>query len=309
MAFKASTDFDEERQRAYLWTAVLLWALIGLFLVLRDPVWRILHEGQLVAPISHAKKGWTELDKRLIQRLTSVEPEEQQGLDRLEELLMVELDRVRAGGAGPGAVTLQPLAVREELRAQARARARARLDLDPTDEIEAPELLYPETYFALAARDRLVQSVEIHQRLPQSTPLAEPGFAGELVSGWMNSTRFRKIVMEVRDLDIGIGAVASEEGGAEVDLLVQETFLLLDRPLAPIVDAAAKIDLAGRRLGEREVVLYLKGPNDPGFFPIESEWKGDRFRLDLAWDQGPGSYALRVGRGDRLSDPRPVLVE
>ena len=49
--WKKAEDFDDERQKAFVFTAFALWGLVFLFMVLRDPVWRLLHEGELVSAL------------------------------------------------------------------------------------------------------------------------------------------------------------------------------------------------------------------------------------------------------------------
>ncbi len=309
----------------------MFWILVGLFLWLRDPVWRVLYEGDLVSPIQRGSAaGWTELDKELVKRLTSVEIEAVAGETSLEEAIVAAVNRRRATQAAesltaaPAAASAavggvspveepeapSPIEVSEELRDIARTRARTRLDLSQPAEVKAPELLFPETYLGLAARGRLIHSVEIYQKLPASASPTWPGLADELVGGWLNRTRFQSAVMEGEHLRIGVGAVASEEGDILIDVLLEETFVLLDVELTPVAAHGVPLVLSGRKPGvEEELILYFKGPSDPGFYPLEVEWQGQGFSRELEWDQGKGNYALRAGRGDRLSDPRPILVD
>ncbi len=317
-------DFDEERQKAFVLTAVVVWGLIFFFFILRDPVWRLLHEEDLVSPIRRTTFGWTELDEDLIEHLSTLKIEQVDGIETLEEAIVAAIDqrrtRERAAEETPPAPGVpahevpapeapEPVEAPMSLREIARARAAARLSLPPTGEIRAPELLYPETYFALVHSDRLIRSVEIHQRLPAAAPINRAGYAEELLAGWMNRLRFRSTVLQSERLEVGAGVVRSAQGETLIEVVLVESLLQLDQALPALAQRGEALTLSGRRHGEEEVSLYVKKPSDPGFVQLDGvTWAAETFRHQLSWDE-PGNYALRVSVGERLSDPRPIFIE
>ncbi|HEV2762607.1 MAG TPA: hypothetical protein VGV38_06395, partial [Pyrinomonadaceae bacterium] len=170
-----------------------------------------------------------------------------------------------------------------------------------------PELLYPELYVALARPDRLLRVVEASQPMA-AVPPAGSAVPGELVGGWMNNLNFANVVQNPDAVEVGVGVTAMPQG-ASVDVLLVQTFAQLDAPLPPVVAKERPLRLSGRRLSAEEVSFYFKGPQDASFLPLNVQWAGDNFSADIPWSQGPGTYSLRARRGDRLSDPRPVLVK
>lgn len=327
-------DFDEERQKAFVLTAVLVWGLFFLFLVVRDPVWRLLHEENLVSPIQRKSVGWTELDEDLIKHLSGLKIKPVAGVEALEEAIVAAIDqrRVRekaaaetladpgegtpstpdpsapdSGALDPGAP--KPVVAPTSLRDIARARAAERLSLPPSAEIRAPELLYPETYFAIVHSDRLIRSVEIHQRLPAAAPIDRAGYAEELLEGWMNRLRFRSTVLQSEHLEVGAGVVRGAQGETLIEVVLVESLLELDQALPALVKAGESLTFSGQKQGEDEVKVYVKKPADPGFVELDGiTWTGETFHRQLSWDR-PGNYALRVSVGERLSDPRPIFVD
>ncbi len=302
-----AAGFDQERQGVLPWAAVGFCILVGLFLAFSDPAWRLLYSGALVSPIRPGSTAaWKELDHLLMERLTSVEIEAVAGNVDLEEAVVTALNHLRAE---PGSTVRSPIEISEDLRAIARARARTRLALPLTVRAEVPELLHPETYLGLVTRKRLIHSVEVHQRLSSSVSPTSLEVIEELVDGWLSHTTFRNAVMVGKDLRIGVGAVSSEDGETLLEVLLEETLALLDQELPAVASADVPLTLSGRRLGEERLTLYLEGPSDPSYPLKEVEWRGSGFQLQLDWSQGAGVYALRAHRGERLSDPRPILVK
>ncbi len=329
------TEIDDHRQRLFLLVAVLVWCVVLGWVVLRDPAWRILHRERLAAPVEQPTAGWIQLDRRLIERLSSAEIEPVGGWEELEEAIVAAMERRRIAGGSERRMPRPELGVCDELRALARTRAAARLELSAAEENVAPELRHPELVLTLRAPDRLVRSLGIFQPLPASPPFDGPssnngpkaapsqrlrptaasekppaaaGFADELVGGWMNRPRFANLLLAGEKLHVGAGAVPAA-GGGMVEILLVETLVELDAPLPAIVGEQDTVKLAGHRLSGEEVKFYFKGPADPGFYPLDVLWSEERFAHGLSWDQGRGNYAVRASRGERLSDLRPIFVE
>ncbi len=341
--WKQAEDYDNTRQNAFVMTACGVLVMIFLFLSLRDRVWRMLHEGDLVTGLRTPSSGWTELDEELIRRLTLVEITEAEGLEQLEKAIITAINARRElesssemspadSESAPGVATTSPALVprsatalppfdrppgrkipppmaSELLRDLARSRAAARLTLPPAEEVTAPELRFPEIYLALSQSHKLVRTVEVHQKLPPTAPVQEAGFAEELLSGWMNRLRFSSMVLQGEHLEIGVGVVVGETGEIWIEIILVETLLELEEALSAVARQDGATDLRGWRPDQEAVTVYFKGPSDPGFYPLEILWTGLTFAHELRWEQGSGNYALRAGRGDRLSDPRPVFVQ
>lgn len=304
---KIISHYDEERERAFLAATVLFWVVVGLFLVLRDPLWRLFYEGQIVSRAPRAST-WVELDEKLVSQLSSVNVAPRAGVDNLEKELIDAVNRRRVKEAAAAGATLAPASQSPPLLNIARARAAARIQPVVFGQPQAPELLYPEIYFALALSDRLTRAVEVYQRLSLQPAPGSPA-PDELVGGWMNGVSFASLLQQAGSLEIGAGAVSPPQGGASLEVLLVEPFLQFDKPLPALVKRGAPLGLGGRRLSSDEVTLYWKGPADPSFTNLPVQWSGDRFTCTLNWNQGPGTYALRARRTDRLSDPRPIFVK
>jgi hypothetical protein len=170
-------------------------------------------------------------------------------------------------------------------------------------------LIYPEIYLALIRPDRLLRVVESAQVL-NSTPGAGSTIPSELVGGWMNNLSFANIIQNPANVDVGVGVTAMpQSGGSSIDVLLVQSFVQLDSSLPAVTNKETPLQLSGHKLSADEVTLYLKGPQDPSFAPLSVQWTGDQFTVPIPWSQGPGIYALRARRLDRLSDPRPILVK
>ncbi len=297
---RLAAERDEDRQRLFFTLTLGFWLLIFAFLVLRDPVWRVLHREGLL-PTAAAASGWVQLDRRLVVGLSGASGEAPPGREDLEREIVAALAARRAQLAPNG------LAPTDLLRNLARARAAARLALPAGREVEAPELRYPEVALGLKHPDRLVRSVVVFQSFPEARPAT--GFGRELVSGWMNRGPFADLVRQGGDLEVGVGAVAAPEGGGMVEVLLVETVIRLDQPLPAVGAVASPLALSGAGSPDEEIRLFVKGPADPGFAPVDLGWSDRGFAWTLTWEQGPGGYLLRAGRGQRISDPRPVFVE
>jgi hypothetical protein len=306
VGFKA--ELDESRQRFFLWLSCLFWALVLAVLVLRDPFWRILHREKLVSSVPQAASGWVQLDKRLVERLSKANVEPVTSLDSLEKAIADALQSRRAvEGSGQGTVR-SPIVVSQRLRDLARARAARRLEMEATKEIAEPELLYPELHLSLLTPGRLIRSEDVFQRLPAAKP-PTASLGGELVSGWMNRLGFGSLVRDGLKLEVGVGVIPSPRGGGVAEVLLVETVADLDRPLPAVVKQGGAVEVAGRCMDGEKIDLFFKRPADPGFSPLKGGCSGNQFSFRLTWDGGPGGYSLRMSRGERLSDPRPVFVE
>jgi uncharacterized protein YkwD len=300
--------YDDRREASFLVTAVVLWVLVGLFLVARDPLWRIFYEGQLVSLQRSQNSPAAELDEELVSRLMHVDVSPRPGLNDLEKEFAEAINqRASQEAAQRGATGAPQLVVDKRLQDIARQRAEARSRLYPSGRATAPELLYPELYIALSRPDRFMRVVEASQ------PIAANSAAGstvpaELVGGWMNNLSFANIIQNPDVVEVGVGVIPMSQG-ASVDVLLVQSFAQLDAPLPPVVPKEAPFRLSGRKLTSEEVSFYFKGPKDASFSPLNVQWAGDAFSAAIPWSQGPGTYSLRARRGDRLSDPRPVLVK
>jgi hypothetical protein len=124
----------------------------------------------------------------------------------------------------------------------------------------------------------------------------------------MNNLNFANVIQNPDAVEVGVG-VTPMSHGASVDVLLVQSFAQLDAPLPAAAPKETPLRLSGRKLTAEEVSFYFKGPKDASFSPLNVQWSGDSFSADVAWSQGPGIYSLRARRGDRLSDPRPVLVK
>lgn len=300
--------YDDRREVSFLFTAVAFWILVGLFLIMRDPLGRVLYEGQIMPTQRTQNSPAAELDEQLIAKLTQVNVSPRPGLSDLEKEFVAALSqRATEEAAQQGAAAPPQLAVDGHLQEISRARAEARAQYYPAGRPTAPELLYPELYVALARPDRLLRVVEASQPLA-SVPAASSTVPAELVGGWMNNLNFANVVQNPASVEVGVGVTAMQQG-ASVDVLLVQSFAQLDAPLPPVVRKETPFQLSGRRLTAEEVSFYLKGPQDASFSPLGVQWAGDSFSVRIPWSQGPGTYALRARRGDRLSDPRPVLVK
>jgi hypothetical protein len=300
--------YDDRREVSFLLTATVFWALVGLFLVARDPLWRVFYEGQIVPTLRTQNAGAAELDEQLISRLTKVDVSPRRGLSDLEQEFAAALNqRAAQEAAQQGAAVAPQLIVDGRLQDMARARAEARARHYPAGRATDPELRYPELYVALARPDRLLRVVEASQPMA-SVPAAGSTVPGELVGGWMNNLNFANLIQNPADVEVGVGVTPMSQG-ASIDVLLVQSFAQLDAPLPPVVPKETPYRLSGRRLTAEEVSFYFKGPQDASFAPLNVQWAGDSFSAVIPWSQGPGTYSLRARRGDRLSDPRPILVK
>jgi hypothetical protein len=302
--------YDDRREVSFLITMAAFWIVLLLFLVLRDPLWRLFYEGQLVSTSQVQQSGWMGLDETLISSLTKVDVSPRAGNDKLEEELVEALKQRLASEAALQSVTATPqVAPDGKLRDIARARAQARGQNYLSGQERAPELVYPEIYLALARPDRLLRVVEAAQPLAV-TPTAGSTIPAELVGGWMNNLSFANIIQNPSNLELGVGVTPMPSGGgSSVVVLLVQSFVQLDSSLPSVINKDTPLQLNGRRLSTDEVTFYFKGPQDPSFAPLTVQWAGDQFSATVPWSQGPGIYALRARKLDRLSDPRPILVK
>ena len=300
--------YDDRREASFLVTAVVFWVLVGLFLVARDPLWRMFYEGQLVSLQRSQNSPAAELDEELISRLTRVDVSPRPGMSELEKEFAAAINqRASQEAAQPGAAGAPQLVADGRLQDSARARAEARARLYPSSRATAPELLYPELYVALSRPDRLMRVVEAAQPIA-AVPAAGSTVPGEIVGGWMNNLNFANVIQNPEAVEVGVG-VTPMSHGASVDVLLVQSFAQLDAPLPAVAPKETPLRLSGRKLTSEEVSFYFKGPKDASFSPLNAQWSGDSFSVAIAWSQGPGTYSLRARRGDRLSNPRPVLVK
>ncbi len=306
--WKTATDFDDERQRSYLQTALLVWLILLLFFILRDPVWRLLYEGEPSPFHGATDAGWTELDADLIEALTSVPTPAREGVAGLETALLEAINRRRLEHTPEGQVPLAASVPVDNLVNVARTRAAAWGATTPGEEPNSPELIYPEVYFALLDPTRLTRSFEIHQELAPGARLDLPQLADELLDGWLNRTRFRSAILEGQDLEIGVGVVRDENQVATVDAVALETIAKFSVAVPTLASVRNPLMLRGAGDPDR-LKLFLKGPSDATFSPLPLTWNGNLFEVEIPWSQGPGNYALRAGLDDRLSDPKPIYVK
>jgi hypothetical protein len=301
--------FDDRREVSFLITMVAFWIVLLLFLVLRDPMWRLFYEGQIVSA-PQVQTGWMGLDESLITSLTQVDASPRAGNDSLEgELLEALRQRVANEATSQGATVVPQVNSDNRLRDIARARAQARGHIYLSGVEKTPDLNYPEIYLALARSDRLLRVVEAAQPLV-ATPAAGSTIPSELVGGWMNNLSFANLIQNPANLEVGIGVTPMPHGnGSSVDVLLVQSFAQLDSSLPSVTNKDTPLELKGRRLSADEVTFYFKGPQDPSFAPLTVQWAGDQFSATILWSQGPGIYALRARLRDRLSDPRPILVK
>lgn len=340
---EVSGSIDEDRQRAFLLSAVVLAAVVLLFLILRDPVWRFLNGGDLAEPVGDQPTEWTQLDERLVRRLEGVELRPVSGNEALEAAIVEEIVVSRrrldeAGqraaeqaappgsgtpsssggsapasgglsGAGQAARAPAPPAIEasESLNAIARHLARARLAVDAGESVP-PELLHTALYLSLAHPHLLVKSVVVRQPLSPVLPADAAAFASELVGGWMNTLDFSSMVEQGDSVIVGAGVVQDPDA-TRVEVVLLERFVELAAQLPGTTKEEVTMWIEGTRSEPVATTLYLKGPSDPSFFPVEASWNGESFSLELGWGEGPGVYALRAGRQGRLSDARPILVK
>ena len=301
--------YDDRREVSFLITMIGFWIVLLLFLVLRDPMWRLFYEGQIVSA-PQVQSGWMGLDESLITSLTKVDASPRAGNDTLEkELLEALRQRVAAEATLQGATVAPQVNADNKLNDIARARSQARGQVYQSGVEKTPELNYPEIYLALARPDRLLRVVEAAQPL-SATPAAGTTIPSELVGGWMNNLSFANIIQNPTNLEVGVGVTPMPHGGgSSVDVLLVQTFVQLDSSLPSQTNKDTPLQLTGRRLTADEVIFYFKGPQDPSFAPLTAQWAGDQFSVTIPWSQGPGIYALRARLLDRLSDPRPILVK
>jgi hypothetical protein len=298
-------DPDEDRQRLFVFASLLVISLFCLYLVLVDPAWRVLHrEGLLASP--KAENGWVEIDRQLVRELEAAPTAAIAGQEDLERALVTEVARRRQAAAP----TLPPVVEWPELRTVAREMAAQRGLLAPGETPRTASLRHPALLLALRFPDRLLSSTALDQPLDRAQ--AQPQFAAELVGGWLNRTRVRQLLFEGRDVSVAVGAVAEEGGQVVVQLLLVDTVARLSNPLPTVVSldttVTANFLLPSGDSGELPD-LYLKGPEDPGFSPVGPPGPAGGTSFPLDWHQGAGGYLLRASHGERLSDPRPVLVQ
>jgi len=289
---------------------IVLWIVLLLFLVIRDPLWRIFYEGKLVSTSQTQQSGWMGLDETLISSLTQVNVSPRAGNDNLEaELAEALRQRIASEAALQNATTTTQVAAANTLRDIARARAQALAQNYLTGQEKTADLIYPEIYLGLARPDRLLRVVEAAQPLAV-TPGAGSTIPAELVGGWMNSLSFATVIQNPANLELGVGVTPMPSGGgSSVDVLLVQSFVQLDSSLPSVTNKETPLQLRGHRLSADEVTFYFKGPQDPSFAPLTVQWAGDQFSATIPWSQGPGMYALRARKLDRLSDPRPILVK
>lgn len=298
-------DPDEDRQRLFLFVSLLLIVLFGVYLVVVDPVWRVLHrEGLLASP--SVDNGWVEIDRQLVRELAVAPTAKIDGQEELERALVTELAQ-RRQRFDPTLTLGQEW---PELRSVARELAAQRLALGAGEPPRLAALRHPALLLALRFPDRLLSSTTLHQ--PLDPAQAQPQFAAELVGGWLNRSRMRQLLFEGRDLSVAVGAVAGEGGQIVVQVLLVDTVARLSAPLPTVVskDETMVADFLPPPGASTELLeLYLKGPEDPGFSPLQASGAGGGNSFPLLWHQGEGGYLLRAHRGKVLSDPRPVLVQ
>jgi hypothetical protein len=301
--------YDDRREISFLITMGVFWILVTLFLVLRDPLWRLFYEGQIVAAPQSQQSGWMGMDETLIAALTKVDVSPRAGVDKFEDELVEAIRQRAATEATAQHATVTPqLNWDAQLRDVSRARAQARAQVYISAQEKTPELIYPEIYLALIQSNRLLRVVESAQVLTL-TPTAGSTIPSELVGGWMNNLSFANMIQNPANVDVGVGVTAMQSGGSSIDVLLVQSFVQLDSALPAVTNKETPLQLSGHRLSADEVTLYLMGPQDPSFAPLGVQWNGDQFTVTIPWGQGPGIYALRARRLDRLSDPRPILVK
>jgi len=302
--------YDDRREVSYLITMVAFWIVLLLFLVLRDPLWRLFYEGQIVSTAQVQQAGWMGLDETLIASLTQVDVSARAGNDNLEQELVAALQQRVASEAKLQNATAPPqVTPNDKLRDIARARAQARGQSYLSGAEKTPDLIYPEIFLALAQSDRLLRVVEAAQPLA-ITPGAGSTIPAELVGGWMNNLSFANLIQNPANLELGVGVTPMPSGGgASVNVLLVQSFVQFDTSLPSVTNKDTPLQLKGWRLSADEITFYFKGPQDPSFAPLTVQWAGDQFSATIPWSQGPGIYALRARKLDRLSDPRPILVK
>lgn len=327
---------EHARERSLMIGALLFWAAIAAVIVLRDPAWRFFYGGKVIDKPPTTSVGWPELDEDLLEELRKPLPAPAPAttLEGLENEFLVAINGYRAAivvdqpparpaqqspqqtpaRPQPTALTQPlaraPLTMSDPIRALARARAAGRVAADGAGSEPAPAFKFPEMSVVLALPDRLVRVVEMAQVLRSVPPAGSP-IVAETVGGWMNRLEFARILEVPTHLELGVGAVpaAARGGSPSLDAILVEVIVNLEKPLPFVTSASAPLGVTGHRLDAQDVALFIKGPNDPGFKPLAAQWVMDRFTTTLDWNQGPGLYAIRAKRGDRLSDPRPVLVQ
>lgn len=300
--------FGRGRGASFLVSAVAFWILVGLWLVVRDPLGQLFDEGQVVLTQRAQNSAAAELDEQLISTLTQMNVSPRTGLFELEREFAVAINqRAAEAVARRGGAVSTPLATDGWLHEMARARAAARALYYPAGRPTAPELLYPQLYVALARPDRLLRVVEASQPIT-FVPAAGSVVPSELVGGWMNDLNFANVIQDPAAVEVGVGVTAMRQG-ASIDVLLVQTFAQLDDALPPIVLQETPYRLSGHRLTTEEVSFYMKGPKDVSFSPLSVQWTGEGFSAHIHWSQGRGTYTLRARRGERFSDPRPVLVK
>lgn len=300
---------DERSEVSFVVAMLVFWTLVGLFLVMRDPLWRLFYEGRLLGASSQSVGG-TELDEKLMNRLSGRKIEPQAGLVGLEREFEAAIhQRVATEAASQNLGLPTQWSLNGQLRDIARDRAAAEDNTTGTGNTLPFEMQHPELTVALARPNQLMRTVSVGQPLAVSPP-AGSTVPAELVGGWMNRIDFANIVQHPSDVDFGVGIVKSgHRTGIQVQVLLAQRFLVLDAPLPAVANKESPLHLSGKRLSSDDVSLYLKGPRDPSFSPLAAQWTGDHFQATLSWEQGAGVYALRARRTDRLSDPRPIFVK
>jgi hypothetical protein len=301
--------YDDRREVSFIVTAVVFWILVCLFLVLRDPLWRLFYEGRFVAT-TQSQSGWMGLDENAINQMTGVNVSPRPGLDSLEaEFLEALKQRVASEAARQGSSAVPQLNSDAQLHDIARAQAETLAQTYSSGREKTPDLVYPEIYVSLVRPDRLLRVAEASQPLV-SIPPPGSSIPAELVGGWMNNMTFANLIQTPANLDVGVGLVPMPQGqGASVVVLLAQSFVQLNHPLPSVDKADTPFQMSGHRLSAEEIVFYFKGPKDSSFSTLNVQWNGDAFAASIPWSQGPGLYAFRARRADRLSDPRPVLVK
>jgi len=305
---KTRATREEARDRSVVIGAMLFWTAIFLVIVLRDPMWRMFYEGRIVSAAPTAT-GWLALNADSLQALARAPVDPGTGVTDVEDAFRAAVIAQR--DALPAAEPARsPLVASDSLRTLARARAAARLTAAAAGANAPVELRYPDVSVALAMPTRLLRVAEIAQVLHR--PL-DPGSSlpRETVGGWMNQLEFATALAEPAHLELGVGAVpgAQPGSGPSVDAFLVEVFAELDKPLPAVTSSATPLTFSGRRVGDEDLPLFIKGPADASFVPLAAQWSQGTFTATLDWKQGPGLYAIRAQRGRRISDARPVLAQ
>ena len=299
-------DYDEERQKAFLMTAMVFWIVIFLFLIFRDPVWRIFNEADVFG--KQTESQWVQVNPKMIKSFLSIKNDPVKGLTSMEDAILEVINRHREDlGANQGRI-LKDIVLNQKLTDIARARATRRLACSPADVLQIPEFKHPKLYFSTIQTDRIAKIEEIFQRLKTDKPDTSQGFVNELTGGWLNHTQFRSLLASDGQLDVGVGAVVSDSGETGIEVILRDTFVQFDYEL-PVIEKKVNSRLISGACQDSSVELLIKGPTDALFKSINIQWKapGSRFEEQISFDQGPGVYHLKAKMADRVSDIKRIV--